>query len=254
MPNSGHSLLAIRLTILKPSNRCLLGITWAHILGDAFACNLFIRHLAWLYVNSDDSASSIPKFDRPPLPTFSPHVNFPPKSPSPEDLKRYQIHQITPSYPPAITSKMYKQNNLDSDMVVVSLTRKELAGMVEEFRGLGNGDSLSSLDVISGWWIGVLQRTGVEIQRVIYTINVSLDEDEAESNSTVHSTSPAITSLLICLRSLVTLLKCLLSHYQKKLVHSQVRFLRPRLFGQNSNISEPTREKGWLGYRVSQIA
>lgn len=244
MPNSDHPLLAIRLTILAPSNRCLLGISWAHILGDAFACNLSIRHLAWLYLKSGQE----PNFDQPPLPTFFPHVKLPIDSfyPASADLERYKIHQITPSYPAAIASGMYKHNRLDSDGVLVSLTRKELEGMMREFKELAgdNGGQLSSLDVITGWWIGVLQRIGVEIHRVIYTINVSWtcqsSNGQADSYSTVHFTNPAITFLPIYLLWPVTSLKCLLSLYQ---LSKQARYLQPRPFARNFKSSDRTKRK-----------
>jgi hypothetical protein len=182
VPNANHHLLAFRLTTLQPSQQSVLGITWAHILGDASALNLFTRHLSWIYSHPHQAAGLGSEEDsqRPPLPTFSPHVDFPPEVYPPGDtsLLRYKISQITPTYPSREASVKYGQDARDSERITISLSRADLGCLVKMINGSAGASApvrLSVQDVLSAWWIHMLQRLGVSVHRIIYTINVSDD-------------------------------------------------------------------------------
>jgi hypothetical protein len=58
-----------------------------------------------------------------------------------------------------------------SEQTTVRLSRKELAMIRGES---GSTQKLSDQDLLSGWWITLLERIGEQkIDRIIYTINVS---------------------------------------------------------------------------------
>jgi hypothetical protein len=165
-PNRDLSLLALRVTTLLPSRQCVLGISWAHILGDASTCNLFIQHLSLFYANGPDA-----KLDTQHMPTFSPHITMSTYPPSANALDTYQVRQVHPSHALLDARKGYMAAAQGSEPMLVVLSRVELGAMMQECTREGT-NFLSTQDVLSAWWVTVLRRAGQEVDKLIYTINV----------------------------------------------------------------------------------
>jgi hypothetical protein len=165
--NQDCSLVSIRLTTLMPSHKSVLGITWAHILGDASTFNSFTHHLSFFYVNGP-GAQLTPRQ----MPTFFPHIAMPVYPPGSEVLDMYQTTQVYPSYTSMDQRKAYGEAIAASVPVLISLSRAELNALVREHTPEGT-EFLSTQDILSAWWAGVLERAGYEVNKIIYTVNVS---------------------------------------------------------------------------------
>jgi hypothetical protein len=165
--NRGCSLLSIRLTTLLPSRQSVLGITWAHILGDASTFNLFTQHFSFLYTNGTGTCLSPQQ-----MPTFFPHIAMPAYPPSQEVLDTYDIKQIYPTHAIADQRKAWTEALAASEQVLISISRAELDTLVREFT-LEGAEFVSTHDILSAWWVSILQRTGYQVKSLIYTINVS---------------------------------------------------------------------------------
>jgi hypothetical protein len=166
LPNTDSPLLTLRLTTLLPSRRSVLGITWSHILGDAATCHAFITLLSKLYVGGPDLQLQPGDY-----PNFGPHVDFPIYPPQKEVVDRYDIPQTRPRSMSEM-KEAFSRDGASSQMVVISLSRKEMAEMKKECQAVTQ-DRLSDQDILSGWWIWLLERLGETIERVVYAINVS---------------------------------------------------------------------------------
>jgi hypothetical protein len=165
-PNRDLPLLALRLTTLLPSRQCVLGISWAHILGDASTCNLFIQHLSLFYTKGPDA-----KLDTHHMPTFFPHITMSTYPPSENALETYQVRQVHPSHALLDARKAYMAAAQGSEPMLVVLSRAELGAMMQECTREGT-KFLSTQDVLSAWWVTILRRAGQEVDKLIYTINV----------------------------------------------------------------------------------
>lgn len=153
-PNSDSPLLSLRLTTLEDSS--VLGIKWAHILGDAASAHRFLRHLSACYTGE-------PIFHPPSL---FPHIDLPVYPPTSETLSRYDIPQIR-GRDRKDTFAAYGEAATGSETMVIRLSRKEVAMVRMEFGGQ------SDQDAISAWWINLHERIGLRIRRAVYTVNVS---------------------------------------------------------------------------------
>lgn len=165
-PNTDTPLLTIRLTTLLPSNRAVLGFQWSHIIGDASACHRFISLLSLLYEQGDNLIIPLERY-----PNFGPHVKLPSDSPTREAVSKYDITQYLPrKMDTAIQA--YRHDADKSEAVTVELSRAELGILKVECQALSKA-KLSDQDVISAWWMRILQEVDVDIKRVIYATNVS---------------------------------------------------------------------------------
>jgi len=82
----------------------------------------------------------------------------------------------------------YGKATAASEPVFLRLSRAEVARMKFECGGH------SEQDGISAWWITVLLRVGADIQRIIFTVNVSLSSDFAKTvlqYRTLHRSHPS---------------------------------------------------------------
>ncbi|ORY32183.1 hypothetical protein BCR39DRAFT_557835 [Naematelia encephala] len=165
LPNIDCPLLLLRLTTLLPSRRSVLGIMWAHILGDAGANAMFIQLLSSLYAKDQST-----KLDPSQAPTFFPHISMPHYPPSDEIREKYRIRQITPTLPAPKQREAYANFGNGTEPVRASLSRKELSAMTIECATEAS-ERISTQDVLSAWWVGVLQRAGFKIDSLIYTIS-----------------------------------------------------------------------------------
>jgi hypothetical protein len=190
--NQDCALLSIHLTTLLPSRKSVLGITWAHILGDASTFNLFTQHFSFFYSNGSGAQLTPEK-----MPTFFPHIAMPTYPPSQELLDTYRIKQVYPSYTLVDQRKAYMEALASSEPLLVSVSRTELDAMVREcvleYKGF-----LSTQDILSAWWVSILERAGYQIKKLIYTVNVSVSASTYAAylflRSTVVSTEAARSS------------------------------------------------------------
>lgn len=152
-------LVTVRLSTLKNGNS-VLGVNWAHILGDAAAFSRFLEDVSLLYnlpaADLDDD-----------MPTLEPHVRLPPYS---EQIgKDFKFDLLNP-LPLEEVGKGYGDAVTSSQMFTVTLTPEE----VKHITSLKTpGEHLSDNDLIAGWWVSVLERAGQRVEYVVQTINVS---------------------------------------------------------------------------------
>jgi hypothetical protein len=66
----------------------------------------------------------------------------------------------------------YVEYAKDTEKVVVRLKRDEVERLKKRF---DSEEGLSTMDVISGWWVDLIERNTGPVDSVIYTINVSPD-------------------------------------------------------------------------------
>jgi len=168
VPNTDSPLLALRVTTLLPSRTSVLGIDWSHVLGDGAAANLFIRHLSQLYVDPESVLTDYP--------TFSPHINLTAWPPSTEAMAEYDITQIHPVSLEDM-AKGYGAAAAASQTLIIRLSAKDQIALIAECKKeLEAGERLSDQDILSGWWIGLLERSGTKIRSTTYSVNVSKTE------------------------------------------------------------------------------
>jgi len=141
LPNTNAPLLAFRLTTLLPSQRSVLGVKWAHILGDAAACHHFLRVLSFFYTNP---GTPLPATE---YPNFGPHISLP-ASPTRGTVERFDIPQIQARAMEDM-QKAFREDAKDGETVIVTLARGELRRMNAECLGT-SGERLSDQDVLSG--------------------------------------------------------------------------------------------------------
>ncbi|WWD20678.1 hypothetical protein CI109_105154 [Kwoniella shandongensis] len=157
--NSDAHLFAIRLTTILPSRSSVLGIVISHIIGDGHIALQIVKHLEGLYLYGEAALPIITK------PTFVDHVILPPYDPAwdlPDDtLKGHDLADV---------GKAYVDAAENSEMVVIELTRAEIANLKAKY-GRESGVRLSDQDVLSGWWVGLLERMGEKINTMIYVYN-----------------------------------------------------------------------------------
>ncbi|RSH82707.1 uncharacterized protein EHS24_007701 [Apiotrichum porosum] len=150
-------LVTVRLSTLKNGNS-VLGVNWAHILGDAAAFSRFLEDVSLLYnlpaADLDDD-----------MPTLEPHVRLPPYS---EQIgKDFKFDLLNP-LPLEEVGKGYGDAVTSSQMFTVTLTPEE----VKHITSLKTpGEHLSDNDLIAGWWVSVLERAGQRVEYVVQTIN-----------------------------------------------------------------------------------
>jgi hypothetical protein len=161
--DSGARLVAFRLTTLLPSRHSVLGLNWSHILGDGYACNLFIQHLSRIYAHGKDA---IPLEQ---YPTFWPHVSLP-EHVSGETKDKYRLTQVEPVSMGALV-EAYTEAGAREEGVLIKLTPGEVDAIRAECQ-LDGTVKVSDQDILSGWWATLLERAGERLERIIYVINV----------------------------------------------------------------------------------
>ena len=154
IPNTDSSLLSLRLTTLTTTS--ILGIKWAHILGDASSAHRFLSHLSSIYAGNHEIDNE---------PSFFPHISLPVYPPLPDTVSRFDIAQLQ-SWDPKEAFKIYGEAARDSEKITLCLTKRQIAKLREEFH------ARSDQDAISAWWISLMQRCGARLKRLIYTVNV----------------------------------------------------------------------------------
>jgi hypothetical protein len=184
-PDTNSHLVSIRVTNLLPSRCSVLGIVWAHVLGDASACNRYLRHLSHFYVNGPQA-----KLDIADYPSFFPHITHPAFPPHQDVLDSYDIGQVRPRDLKETVMPSYAAAAVKYEGMTINFTREEVAALKRAvLKGWTAPPTVSEQDVISAWWYSLLQRTGeTAVQKMVYTVNVSpcsslLIANEAEMSS-----------------------------------------------------------------------
>lgn len=160
MPGADSAQLAVRLSTLANGNS-VLGVNWGHVLGDAAAFSRFLEDVS-LFYNMGRFADLGDD-----MPTFAPHVNIPPAGE--KTLKEFHLDLLEPMEIKDVF-KGYSDATTSGQYFNVRLTRKDLAHITASRTA---GEHCSDGDMLSGWWIGVLERAGRRVDRAVQTINVS---------------------------------------------------------------------------------
>ena len=155
IPDTDSHLVAFRLTHLNTFS--VLGVAWAHVLGDGATASRFLRDLSSIYAGH-------PLGDPP---SFFPHIHLPVYPPPPNVLKCYDTVYLQARDKKELF-EAYSAAKEATEKVVLRLSRREVAAIKAEYGGH------SDQDAISAWWIMLIDRTssGPRIQRAIYTVNV----------------------------------------------------------------------------------
>jgi hypothetical protein len=157
------ALLVVRLTTLAPSGASVLGVNWAHVLGDGAALHRFLTDVSIFY--NQPTAELEAGED---MPTLEPHVRLPPYT---EEIGReYALDILTPR-PLEEVGKGYADAVIQSQVFHIVLTCDEVAHIMAT---RVPGEKLSENDMFTGWWISLLERAGQHVDYVVQTINVSL--------------------------------------------------------------------------------
>ncbi|KAL1413217.1 hypothetical protein Q8F55_000970 [Vanrija albida] len=151
-------LLTVRLSTLS-SGGSVLGINGAHILGDAKTFSRFIEDVSLFY--------NLPSvgLDGPDLPTFTPHVNIPHSTPGVRE--QFEFFGVNP-VPLDAMMKGYAEAEAQSEAITVILTQDELKHITAVRLP---GENVSDQDLLSGWWVSVLERAGQQFTDMVYTVN-----------------------------------------------------------------------------------
>lgn len=152
--------LAVRLSTLANGNS-VLGVNWGHVLGDAAAFSRFLEDVS-LFYNMGRFAELGDD-----MPTFAPHVNIPPVGE--KTLKEFHLDVLEPQSVEQVF-KGYADSTAQGQAFTVTLSRKEMAHITASRT---SGEHVTDGDLLSGWWISVLERAGRRIDRLVQTINVS---------------------------------------------------------------------------------
>jgi hypothetical protein len=154
------ALLAVRLTTLS-SGGSVLGVNWAHVLGDAAAFSRFLEDVS-LFYNMPYTA-----LDNEDMPTLEPHVRLPAYT---EQIGQQYALDILNPLPLEEAMKGYSDAVAGSQQFNLILTQDE----VKHITALRvAGERLSDNDLIASWWINVLERAGQPVDYLVQTINVS---------------------------------------------------------------------------------
>lgn len=173
-------LLTVRLTTLS-SGGSVLGINGAHILGDAKTFSRFIEDVSLFYNMPSVSLEA----DE--LPTFAPHVNIPHSTPGVRE--QFEFFGVNP-VPMADMVKGYAEAEAQSEAVTVILTQDELKHITAVRLP---GEKLSDQDLLSGWWVSVLERAGQQFTDMVYTVNVSVEGRGLLTPANTHPSTAACT-------------------------------------------------------------
>jgi hypothetical protein len=165
-PDTDSPLLSIRVTTLLPSRSTVIGVIFGHILGDGSSGNLYLSHLSHFYEHGPEAVLEPSEY-----PSFFPHIDLPVYPPPAEVLAEYDSGQIRPR---EISEMMagYGGAAEKYEAVTLTLRRAELRALHCMVSDRAGGSRLSEQDVLSGWWLSLLRRTGENVEKMVYTVNV----------------------------------------------------------------------------------
>lgn len=182
LPDTDAAQVAVRLSTLS-TGASVLGVNWGHILGDAAAFSRFLEDVSLFYNTTYIDLSED-------MPTMEPHVRLP--SYTDAIGRDYQLEILKP-LPMAEMAKGYSDAVSQSQPVTVTLTRDDLAHIVLARRP---GEKLSDNDLITGWWVSVLERAGQQVDYIVQTINVSTTPLGSHKNYVASSSADPTVPLL----------------------------------------------------------
>lgn len=156
---SDAPLLTVRLSTLA-TGASVLGVNWGHVLGDAAAFSRFLEDVSLFYNMSFADLGED-------MPTFEPHVKIP--KATEQVLRDYHLDILAP-IPVEGVIKGYTDTTISSKPVTVTLSRNDIAHITASRT---QGEHVSDGDMVSGWWISVLERAGIAVNKVVQTINVN---------------------------------------------------------------------------------
>lgn len=136
-----------------------------HTVADGTSGQQITQLLSALYTDPD----LVLKQDQ--MPTFPPQIKLPLYPPNEDLVDRYSL---IPPYKLEDGVALGSILEADTTFVSIALTRREIAQLKAEcLNCLAEGVQLSDQDVISAWWISLLERAGMTFKSLGYTINVS---------------------------------------------------------------------------------
>jgi hypothetical protein len=174
LPEGDSPLVTVRLTTLLPSGRSVLGLVFDHVIFDGYLALRFSTHLSHFYV---DPAYVPPTHEHP---SFYPHLLLP-KFPPDEDSNVVKIARELS----LLNSRDRMEGDVDWDeffkganMASLYLSQSDIDCLVTEVKARdpalsSGGERLSEQDILSGWWVCLLERSGQPITHITYILNVS---------------------------------------------------------------------------------
>ncbi|WVQ85921.1 hypothetical protein IAT38_008089 [Cryptococcus sp. DSM 104549] len=162
VPNVDSHLFAVCYTTFLPERSSALGVQWGHILGDGETVSRVLRHLEAFYLYGEAAVEKIDAGLGGGRPVFETHVDLPPYDPS----TGLPYHQVE-GHDPAVMKEAYAKSDQETEMMVLTLRREEIEGLKKKYRE-ETGDRLSDQDCVSGWWVVLLLRAGLELENIIY--------------------------------------------------------------------------------------
>ncbi|KAK4703557.1 antiviral helicase SKI2, partial [Phenoliferia sp. Uapishka_3] len=159
--NPEAPLISVRITRFPTIGITVLGLCWAHILGDGDAFSTFTRTLSDLYEGKSGGEVVHP--------TFNPHVAL--FTPSASCLAKWEIPQLFPTFELAVGGAMYAKATNDTELVQVTFTATEVKLLKSLASGPKPSDWVSEQDAISSYWINSLRLCGEPISTVVNSIN-----------------------------------------------------------------------------------
>ncbi|KAI5477120.1 hypothetical protein MNV49_006848 [Pseudohyphozyma bogoriensis] len=158
--NPDAPLLSIRITNF-PSGQTVLGLCWAHIVGDGNAFATFTKTFSDLYAGA--------RVDECEQPTFEPHADL--LEPTKEMLEKHEFKQLYPYFDLAEGWGIYGKTAQESEEVQVTFTAEEMKLFKSLARGEGEDEWVSEQDGLSSYWVNILRLCDVEVNGVINSIN-----------------------------------------------------------------------------------
>ncbi|WWD16165.1 hypothetical protein CI109_100590 [Kwoniella shandongensis] len=167
IPNSDEPLFVIRLTTILPFRSSVLGINMSHLIGDGECGLRLVEILEQFYLHGEAALSPISNTLTNLLPTFGDHIALPPFQPEWDAI--YSDWSVR-GHDLKIRSETYARQQEISEKTVIEFDQQEIKRLKDEWVGK-TGEMLSGQDVLSGWWVNLLERAGMKIDLVEYVLS-----------------------------------------------------------------------------------
>ncbi|KAM0754464.1 hypothetical protein T439DRAFT_321506 [Meredithblackwellia eburnea MCA 4105] len=160
--NPAVPLFTIKLTHLS-NGQVVLGLMWAHILGDGSAFATFVETFSQLY-SGEKKVEQIVK------PTFGPHVDLI-EEPTEEMLRKWELDYLYPTFKLPEAWGKFGAAAAQSEVVQVVFTADEVRLLKSLAKGAGEDEWVSEQDGLSSYWLNILRIIGEPVESAVHPIN-----------------------------------------------------------------------------------
>ncbi|KAK8869574.1 hypothetical protein IAR55_000141 [Kwoniella newhampshirensis] len=172
IPNKDEPLFVVRLTTILPFRSSVLGINMSHLIGDGEMglrlvklLELFYLHGEKVIVSINDDKEDVYRLSGFLLPTFGDHTKLPPFQPEWDDL--YSSWSSI-GHDGQKRFEAFKHERETNERMTIEFNQGEIKKLKDVWMDKEKTGILSGQDVLSGWWIQLMERLGMKIDLVEY--------------------------------------------------------------------------------------